>query len=176
MKAPITPIVTTPDDPTLIGLVHLLHLVSEDAGTHRETFVRDRLRDAAVALDEFRAGHRLVKPAEGSGYALVRLPEVPTSASAIPIPLDDTPTVAAQAPSPRPHAEQVMLETGTSVRFLQPQGGVGANMWRMMSGTIAACSEIPGEEVTYTIHAGNRLYEVMPGQIVLVGDTKKEAA
>lgn len=52
-------------------LVTFLHHLSADALAHREYEVAAKLRDAAVALDEYRAGLRLANPAMSTGYVLI---------------------------------------------------------------------------------------------------------
>jgi len=59
---------TNADDAALVAFLHQL---SADANTHREYDVAARLRDAAVALDEYRAGLRLANPAMSTGYVLI---------------------------------------------------------------------------------------------------------
>lgn len=64
---------TTPGDTDAddAELVTFLHHLSADALAHREYEVAAKLRDAAVALDEYRAGLRLANPAMCTGYALI---------------------------------------------------------------------------------------------------------
>lgn len=64
---------TTPGDTDAddAALVTFLHTLSADAAAHREYDVAAKLRDAAVALDEYRAGLRLANPAMSTGYVLI---------------------------------------------------------------------------------------------------------
>lgn len=62
-------------------LVEVLHYISAFARAQGEDFAAEMLSNAAVALDEYRAGQRLATPAEGSGWALVPVPNRPGDAA-----------------------------------------------------------------------------------------------
>ena len=53
-----------------LSLVSFLHMVADDAHSKGESFVCEKMRAAAVALDEYRAGQRLAYPHPSSGYTL----------------------------------------------------------------------------------------------------------
>lgn len=160
--APTLPDATAKEDAKLVSL---LHLIAEDAARHGENFVAARVADAAVALDEYRAGLRLATPAPSTGYALLH-PAADMQA--------DAPAAARSAhrfdadAGTGLRAPESPIETGTSVRFMAPQAGIGPSVWAVKSGFVAAvCIEGNGN-TTYAIRSGNQLFEVAPTQILLV--------
>lgn len=151
------------------ALVALLHLIAEDAGRHGKTFVQARVTEAAVALDEHRAGLRLATPAASTGFVL--RPAAPSA----PAPHKAAAKGAAEAA----HAVyrntaipstplDTPLETGAQVRFMAPQGGIGASVWAVKLGKVVATCQGADGKMSYGILSGTQLYEVAPAQILLV--------
>lgn len=60
--------------------VELLHYMSKAAARANEDFVATVLRDAATALDEYRAGLRLAMPHGSTGYQLLPFPQLAEAA------------------------------------------------------------------------------------------------
>lgn len=173
--APTVPDATAKEDAKLVSL---LHLIAEDAARHGESFVAARVADAAVALDEYRAGLRIATPAPSTGFALLRpaadAPATPAPAAAAPAPVRLHPLdYRTRGRIERDHqaglrAPESPIETGTLVRFMAPQGGIGPSVWAVKHGTVAAvCTDERGK-TTYAILSGSELFDVAPTQILLV--------
>lgn len=60
--------------------VALLHYMSKAAAESKEDYVAAVLRDAAIALDEYRAGLRLAIPHGSTGYQLLPFPQLAEAA------------------------------------------------------------------------------------------------
>lgn len=60
--------------------VELLHFMSKAAARANEDFVAAVLRDAATALDEYRAGLRLAMPHGSTGYQLLPITQLAEAA------------------------------------------------------------------------------------------------
>ena len=151
------------------ALVALLHLIAEDAGRHGETFVQARVTEAAMALDEHRAGLRLATPAASTGFVL--RPAAPSA----PDPRKAASKGAAEAAHAiyrntpdRSTPLNTPLETGTQVRFMAPQGGLGPSVWAVKLGKVVATCQDADGKTSYGILSGTQLYEVVPTQILLV--------